>query len=142
MPQGRFWAAALAGGVTLFIAGFLLWGMALSGFFEAHLGSATGVVKEPMDMLHLALGQIIWAVLLTVVMAKWAGVSGFGPGMKIGAIMGFLMSLSVGLTQFSMANLLDLTAVLTDPFVSAVWSGLGGGVVGLVLGSGKEEAAA
>ncbi|MCJ7630002.1 MAG: hypothetical protein MUO50_16625 [Longimicrobiales bacterium] len=142
MPQGRFWTATLAGGVTLFIVGFLLWGMALSGFFEAHVGSATGVVKEPMDMLHLALGQIIWAALLTVVMAKWAGVSGFGPGMKIGAIMGFLMSLSIGLNQFSMTNLFDLTTVLTDPFVSAVWSGLGGGVIGLVLGSGNEETAA
>lgn len=142
MPQGRFWTAALAGGVTLFIVGFLLWGIALSGFFEAHVGSATGVVKEPMDMLHLALGQVIWAVLLTVVMAKWAGVSGFGPGMKIGAIMGFLMSLSIGLSQFSMTNLFDLTSVLTDPLVSAVWSGLGGGVIGLVLGSGSKEAAA
>jgi hypothetical protein len=36
----------------------------------------------------------------------------------------------------------DLTAVLTDPFVAAVWSGLGGGVVGLVLGAGREEASA
>ena len=142
MSQGRFWGAALAGGMTLFIVGFLLWGMALSGFFEAHLGSATGVVKEPMDFLHLVLGQIVWGLFITVVMAKWAGVSGFGPGVKIGAIMGFLMSFSVGLTQFSMANLVDLTAVLTDPFVAAVWSGLGGGVVGLVLGAGREEASA
>ena len=35
--------------------------------------------------------------------------------MKIGAIMGFLISLSVGLSQFSMTNLVDLTTVLTDP---------------------------
>ena len=142
MTPGRFFGASVAGGVTLFVAGFLLWGLALSGFFEAHVGTATGVLKEPVDMVHLALGQIIWAVLLTVVMAKWAGVSGFGQGMMIGAVLGFLMSLSVGLTQFSMTNLVDLTAVLTDPFVSAVWSGLGGGVIGLVLGSGNKEAAA
>ena len=142
MSQGRFWGAALAGGVTLFVVGFLLWGLVFAGYFEAHVGSATGVVKEPMSFLHLALGQIVYALLLTVVMAKWAGVSGFGPGMKIGAIMGFLISLSVGLSQFSMANLVDLTAVLTDPFVSGVWGGLGGGVVGLVLAGGKKEAQA
>jgi len=142
MTQGRFWAAALAGGVTLFIAGFLLWGLALAGFYEAHMGSATGVNKDSADMVYLALGQIIWAVLLTVVMGKWAGVSGFGKGMMIGAVMGFLMSLSLGLTQFSMTNLFDLTATLTDPFLTAIWSGLGGGVIGLVLGSGNKEAAA
>ena len=142
MTQGRFWAASLAGGVTLFIAGFLLWGLALAGFYEAHVGTATGVTKDPVDMVHLALGQIVWAVLLTVVMDKWAGVSGFGKGLMIGAVMGFLMSLSVGLSQFSMTNLADLTLVLTDPFISAIWSGLGGGVVGFVLGSGGKEAAA
>ena len=79
MPQGRFWAAALAGGVTLFCRGFSFGGW-LSGYFEAHVGSATGVVKEPMGFLHLALGQIVCALLLTVVMAKWAGVSGSGRG--------------------------------------------------------------
>ena len=142
MTQGRFWAASLAGGVTLFFVGFLLWGLALAGYYEAHVGTATGVAKEAPDMILLALSQIIWAVLLTVVMGKWAGVSGFGRGMMVGGVMGFFMSLSVGLSQFSMMNLFDLTLVLTDPFVSAVWSGLGGGVVGLVLGGGRRESAA
>ena len=41
MTQGRFWAASLAGGVTLFVAGFLLWGLVFAGFYEAHVGSAT-----------------------------------------------------------------------------------------------------
>ena len=142
MSQGRFWSASLAGGVTLFFAGFLLWGLALAGFYDAHMGSATGVNKEMADMFHLALGQFFWALLLTIVMVKWAGVSGFGKGLMIGAVMGFFMSLSVGLTQFSMTNLVDLTVVLLDPFVSAVWSGLGGGVIGLVLAGGDKESPA
>jgi hypothetical protein len=142
MNQGRFWAAALAGGVTLFFAGFLLWGLLLAGFFEAHVGSAVGVNKETADLFHLGLGQFFWALLLAIVIARYAGVSGFLEGLKIGAVLGFFMSLSVGLSQFSMTNLGDLTSVLTDPFVSAVWSGLGGGVVGLVLGGGKKEAGA
>ena len=142
MAQGRFWTASLAGGVTLFIAGFALWGLALAGFYEAHMGPVSGVTKEPVEMVYLALSQIVWAVLLTVVMGKWAGVSGFGKGLMIGAVMGFLMSLSVGLSQYSMMNLVDLTAVLVDPFVTAVWSGLGGGVIGLVLAGGGRESAA
>lgn len=142
MTERRFWAAAVAGGVTLFFAGFVLWGLLLAGFFDAHMGTATGVNKAQAQFFHLALGQFFWGVLLAVIIARYAGVSGFVPGLRIGALVGFLMSLSVGLTQFSMTNLVDLTAVLTDPFVSAVWSGLGGGVVGLVLGGGSPEAAA
>ena len=142
MTEGRFWAASAAGGVMLFFSGFLLWGVLLSGFFDAHMGTAVGVAKEPPLLLHLALGQFFWGVLLAVVIARYAGVSGFVPGLRIGALMGFLLSLSVGLTQFSMANLVDLTAVLVDPFVSAVWSGLGGGAVGLVVGFREESAGA
>jgi len=140
MTQGRFWVATVAGGVTLFFVGFFLWGIVFDGFFAAHVGSATGVVKEQMDFFHLGLGQFFWAVLLAVVIVNYARVSGFGPGLRIGAVMGFLMSLSIGLNQFSMTNLLDLTSVLTDPFVSALWSGLGGGVVGLVWGRGRKGA--
>jgi len=142
MSRGRFWVACVAGGATLFVAGFVLWGIILDGFFEAHVGSAIGVVKDPMDFVHLALGQFFWAVLLAVVIGKYAGESGFMAGVKIGAVVGFLMSLSVGLTQFSMTNLFDITTALTDPFVSGIWSGLGGGVVGLFLGSGKDTAGA
>ena len=142
MSQGRFWTASLAGGVALFLTGFLLWGLALAGFYESHMVSVPGVNKETADMFHLAISQIVWAILLTVVMGKWAGVSGFGKGLMVGAVMGFLMSLSVGLSQFSMMNLADLTLVLTDPFISAIWSGLGGGVIGLVLAGGSSETAA
>lgn len=142
MTQGRFWAASLAGGATLYFAGFLLWGLALAGFYDAHMGPVSAVTKEPVEMVYLAFSQIVSAVLLTVVMGKWAGVSGFGKGLMIGAVMGFLISLSVGLSQYSMMNLVDLTAVLIDPFVSAVWSGLGGGVIGLVLAGGRKESTA
>jgi hypothetical protein len=141
MGPGKFLTAAVAGGVAFFFLGFLLWGILLDPFFQSHLGTATGVVKEPMDMISLALGQFFWAVLLTTIIGTWAGVSGFGTGFKIGAVFGFLTSLSVGLTQYSMANLMDLTGTLADPFVMAVWGGLGGGVIGLVLGSGQKEQA-
>jgi hypothetical protein len=140
MTTRRFLLASLAGGVTLFVSGFLLWGLVFAGFFEAHVGTATGVLKEEMGFLSLALGQFFWAVLLTLVIGKWAGVSGFAQGLKIGAVVGFFMSLSVGMSQFSMTNLIDLTSALADPFVSAAWSGLGGGVIGVVLGGGREQA--
>lgn len=139
MTQGRFWLASLAGGVTLFFAGYLLWGILLMAFFEAHAGTATGVAREAPDLIHLALGQWVWGVFLAVAIGRWARTEGFASGLKIGATAGFLMSLSVGLTQFSMTNLFDITTALTDPFVAAVWSGLGGGVVGWVLGRGRAE---
>ena len=92
-----------------------------------------------MDFVALCLGQFFYAFLLATIIGKWAGAAGFGSGFRIGVVFGFLISLSVGLTQFSMANLMDLTGTLVDPFVSAVWAGVGGGVIGLILAGGQGE---
>lgn len=142
MKEGRFWGAAVAGGVTLFLVGFVLWGLVFEGFYAAHAGTATGVVREEMDFFHLALGQFFWAVLLGMIIKSYAGVTGFVQGLKIGASVGFLAFLSVGLTQLSMTHLLDVTLAMVDPFVEAVWSGLGGGVIGLVLAGGAKPSEA
>jgi hypothetical protein len=133
MSTGRFLIATVAGGVTLFIAGFLLWGLALFSWSEGHFIAPAGTQKETAEMLYLGIGQLLWGAFLTVAIGSWAKVAGFGAGFRIGAIAGFLMNLSVGLSQYSMVNMFDLTAVLVDPFVSLIWSGMGGGVVGLVL---------
>ena len=142
MTTGRYLTATVAGGLALFVLGFLLWGIALDPFYQAHLGSATGVLKDPMNFVALGLGQLFWSALLTMVIGKWAGVSGFGPGLKIGVVFGILLALGNGLTQYSMSNFVDLTATLTDPLVTAIWAGLGGGVIGLVLAGGQKEASA
>jgi len=141
MTTGRFFTATVAGGVTLFVVGFLLWGLLATDFYEAHVGTATGVTKEPMEWAYLVLGQLFWAALLAHVIGTWAKVSGFGPGLKIGLVFGILVSFAIGLTQYSMSNLMDLSGTLVDPLLTGVWAGLGGGVIGLVLGCCQSEPA-
>ena len=136
MSAGRFLTATIAGGLTLFIVGYLIYGLAFMGFFEAHAGTATGVMKETPDFVFLVLGQFAWAALLTVIVGTWANVSGFGPALKVGALTGILSGLAFNLTFYATANISDLTATLVDPLLGAVWSGLGAGVIGVVLARG------
>jgi len=133
MTTGRFVTATLVGGIVLFFLGFLIWGLAFMGFFEAHAGSATGVAKDPPRFLLILVSQFVWAGLLTLVIGTWARVSGFGPAFRVAAVVGLLSSLSFDLMMYATTNLSDLTATLIDPLLGTVWTGIGGGVIGIVL---------
>ena len=58
MGTNKLVFATLAGAITSFLLGYLLYGIALAGFFEANMGSATGVTREPLNLPAIGLGQI------------------------------------------------------------------------------------
>jgi hypothetical protein len=135
MASNRFVLAALVGGVVVFLAGGLLYGVLTVSFFEANQGSAVGVMRETPDILYLVLGQVVLGVLLAVVIDKWARVGGVANGLKIGAIVGLLMGLGVDLTMYGVTNMANLTATLVDPLIQAVQMACAGGAIGAVLGN-------
>lgn len=131
--------AALAGGIATFFLGWALYGMALKGFFESNVGSATGVMRGDDDMQIWAIfaGNVAWSLLLALLYSRWAGITTFMAGATAGAWIGFLMALGYDLISFGTTNMGTLTAALVDPVVNAVLGAVGGGVVGFVLGYGK-----
>ena len=133
MSTKRFVLATLAGGIVLFMVGGLIYGVLTASFFEANQGSAVGVMRNPPDYVHLFLGQLVYGALLTVIIGKWAGVSGAAPALRIGAATGLLFGFGVDLTLFGVTNVANITATLVDPFLMAMQFALGGAVVGAVL---------
>lgn len=134
----NFAIAVGAGSVVMFLVGFLLYGLALAGFYEGAAGTATGVVKDPPEWLWLILSTVLYTTVLALVL-NWAGSKDAVGGFKTAALLGLLMSASFGFGQYSMTNLMTLTAVLVDPFVAALHAGIGGAVVGMMLGKGGSD---
>jgi hypothetical protein len=139
MNTNKFLLGTLAGGVALFILGYLVWGMALMGFMESNAGSATGVMKTDMVWWSLILGNLFWGALLSYIFLKWAGISTFAGGASAGAVLGLLISGGIDFIMYGTSNLMNLTAVIVDIIANIVVMAIVGGVVGLVLGSGKSE---
>ncbi len=137
MSGKQFASATVAGAVTFYVLGFLMWGLALTGFFEANTGSAIGVMKDPPDLLMLGIGQLALGALLTLIFGKWATISTAISGMKAGAMIGFLVGLGIDLTLYGTTNSLNLTATLVDTLLVTVQWGVAGAVVGAVLGMTK-----
>jgi hypothetical protein len=123
----------IVGGITCFIAGFLLYGLALNSFMTANM--APGMMKDPPDWLHLIIGNLATGALLTVVIGYWAKTGGVPAGFKIGAQLGLLTMLSVGFTQFATSNLMtSFHAMLVSVAADTILYGAVGAAVGAVLG--------
>ena len=126
--------AVIAGAVTMFVMGFLIYGLALASFFETNAGSATGVMREAPVFWALGVGNIAMAVLLTYIFSTWASISTSAGGSKAGALIGLLMALSFDFIMLGTTNILTETAMAADGVSSAVILGVGGAVIGAMLG--------
>ena len=136
MNTNKLLLGALAGGVTYFLLGYILYGNLLAGFFASNAGTAQGAAKAPEEMVMWALvvGNLVNGLLLAVIYERWANIRTFATGAKAGAVIGLLMALAFDLIMFGTSNVMTLTASLVDPLVYAVISAVAGGVVGWALG--------
>jgi hypothetical protein len=133
MNGQKFAVAALVGGVTCFILGYVIYGVLLAGYMSANM--MPGLMKDPPDFIHLGLGNLASGALLATVIGGWAKTGGVGPGLKIGAILGVLVAASFDLTMFGTSNVMtNPDVMLVDICASTVLTALAGAAVGAALG--------
>jgi hypothetical protein len=78
--------AALAGTVTSFLTGWVIYGMLLKGYFDGQvMEGARSVMRAEPTMWAIALGCLAWALLLALIYSRWAGISTFKSGAIAGA---------------------------------------------------------
>lgn len=130
--------AIVAGAVTLFILGGLVYGALLAGFYEANLGSATGVAREVPIWWAVLVGELGFAALLTYVF-RHGGISTASAGLRVGAIFGLLFGLALAFNLYGVTNWSTVTVAFVEPLVTAVRVSLAGAVIGWVLGRGSSD---
>ena len=142
MDIKRLVIGTVAGGIALFILGYVIWNMLFVEFFAANAGSATGVVKDSQVVWALSLGSLCYAALLTLAIGTRAGSATIVEGLKIGAIVGGLMWFAVDLTLYAVWNVSNLTAAIADSLLELIRAGISGAVIAAVLGkiAGAQEA--
>jgi Na+/citrate or Na+/malate symporter len=132
----RVLIATFAGGLAYFLLGGLIYVVILGGFYEANLGSATGVLREVPIGWAMILSQLGLAALVTYVFLH-ADVATASDGLRTGAIFGLLFGIAMALDLYGVTNWSNLTVALVEPFVTTVRIALGGAVIGWTLGMGK-----
>jgi len=141
---GRVLAATVAGGITFFILGFLIYGLVLDPLVMRPntTPEALKLMKDPPIWVFLILGNLVAGFLLAYIFDKWATIRTFVGGVMGGAVIFFVIALYFQLMFAAFMNVTNgyLPAVV-DVIGTTVLGGLSGGVVGLVLGMMNKDAA-
>ena len=134
MDTKRIVIGTLVGGIALYATGYLIFELAFGNFYSANVGSATGVHRDAQLQWALALGSFSYAALVTLGIANSTGSSTIGAGIKIGAVVSFLIWFTVDFSYYGTTNVPNLTRTVVDPLLEIVHGGIGGAVIALALG--------
>ena len=127
--------ATLVGSISIFLLGYLIFGILLEPYTKVDEIQYTGLHKVPPNFVLLMFKNIVQAFLLVYIFEYLAGIRTFLGGMKVGAIIMLLITISLNLNLLSIFNLHNgLTANILDIVGETVRMAIGGGIMGAVLG--------
>ncbi len=89
--------------------------------------------RDTLVIWAVALGTVSYAALLTLAIGTRAGSATIVDGLKIGAIVGFLLWFTVDFILYGIWNVSNLTAAIADSLLELVRGGIGGAVIAAVL---------
>ena len=134
MDIKRLIIGTVVGAITLYILAYLIFELAFGEFYAANAGSATGLVRDTPLMWATALGSISYAALLTLAIETRGGSVTIVDGLKIAAIVGFLLWFTVDFTFYGLFNMSNLTLTIVDPLLELIHAGISGAVIAAVFG--------
>lgn len=92
----RVLAATVAGGVTFFVLGFIIYGLLLEErVMRPNMNTYAGLMNETPVWLPLILANLVSAFLLAYIFEQWAGIRTFIGGMRGDRMVSDLAQLSI-----------------------------------------------
>jgi hypothetical protein len=141
----RVLAATVAGGVTFFVLGFVIYGLILDPMVMRPntTPEAMKLMKDPPMWAALVLGNLVAAFILAYVFDKWASIRTFAGGLTGGAVLWFLIALYFQLMFAAFMNVTtSYVPAVVDLIGTTILGAVAGGVVGMVLGMMNKGSAA
>jgi hypothetical protein len=136
METKRFVIGTAVGASTVLAIGFSLFALPLLRNFYLYAmnaGSATGVPRESPLVWAVFVGALSYGALVTLAIGSRPGRVAAGAGMRIGAIVGFLLWCTANFMLFGISNVSTLTSTIIGSLLELVPGAMAGGIVALVL---------
>lgn len=127
MKTKNFLISGIAGGITDFLLGWLIYGMIFKDSFEQPEEGTT-------PLLLIFLGCLTFGLFIAFIFTKWAQISTAATGAKAGAIIGLFTALFWNFFNCAMDSSVEMQTVAMDVAISIVMAAIVGAVVGAVNG--------
>ena len=140
MKTNKILLGGIAGAVTFFLLGWLIFGLLLLDFSTANFDQSIMRPMEEMIWWGMILSHLASGFLLSIVFSL-SNIKGIMAGAKVGGILGLLISIGIDLGIYAQTNIfLNLSVVSVDIIANTVMAAIAGVVVALVMDMGKKEA--
>ena len=122
----------IVGTLVSMIVGYVIWDMLFADFFASNMGSATGVMRDTQLLWAVIIGTASYTALIALALGAQSGEPTIAGGLKVGAIVGFLVWFSVDFILFGIMNVNTLTIAIVDPILEAIRAGITGAAIAAV----------
>ena len=127
----------LAGGLTFFLLGWLIYGVLMKNYFQSIM--AAGIYKEIPDFPFLILGNVLMGFMYAVVIGCWAKATSPSDGAKKGFLFAILLSAGYDFIMYSTSNIMtSMGGMFCDIFVTVIMGTIVGAVVTMVMSSSQK----
>ncbi len=137
MPT-KLLAAAIAGGITFFFLGFIIFGLLLGPnvMLQYITPDAAKLMNETPVWAPLILGNFVLAFLLAYIFEYWAEIRAFAGGLIGGAVVLFLLDLYFQMMFLAFMKMhTSYVPVIADVIGTTIIGAISGGVIAAVLGA-------
>lgn len=132
--------ATVAGSVAAFLLGWLIYGIALMGYYSENVYTYEGLMIDPPKLGFIYASNVIYSLLLALLFSRMNGVTNIMQGAITGAWICILVALSMDLYFMSSMNWFkNNMVVVVDVLSNGVMGCIIGGVIAFVLNMGKPK---
>jgi hypothetical protein len=140
MKTNKILIGGLVGAVVFFFLGWLIYGVVLSDYMLNNYDQSLSRPEEDMIWWAMILSSLASGFLIAVIL-NWSNSITCMDGAKKGAILGFLLSVSLDFSFYSMSTMfLSFTPVIVDVITYVVYWAIAGAVVAYAMGLVKNKA--
>ncbi len=122
----------IVGTLVSMIVGYVIWDVLVADFFASNMGSAMGVMRDTQLLWAVIIGTASYTALIALALGAQSGELTIAGGLKVGAIVGFLVWFSVDFILFGIMNVNTLTIAIVDPILEAIRAGISGAAIAAV----------
>ena len=119
--------STITGTIVYFLLGWLFYGILFTDLYPSN---------QEYSMQLVLLGSLFYVLVFSLIYARWAAISTFKSGAKVGLILGIVYAISMN-SFYAASNGLNIEHFLTDVLIATVSTAIMGGVVALTIGKTK-----
>jgi hypothetical protein len=123
----------VVGTIVASIVGIVIFDNLVAGFYAAHMGSATGVMRESQLVWAVTLGTAAYAALITLALGTQPDGTTIVGGARTGAIVGLLLWGTADFVLLGIMNIHTPLLAIVDSLLEAVRAGFTGAAIAVVV---------